>query len=243
MCGRYTLFTAAEELENRFGATFADPPEPRYNCAPGQSLPVVANDDPDTFRRFKWGLIPPWADDESAGNDRINARAETLDEKASFREAYERRRCLVPADGFYEWVRAGETKQPYRVAFDDDRPFAMAGLWERWEPTHTQTGLGDFGGGSGGDEAAGDSNDDTAAVESFTIVTTEPNDVVADLHHRMAVVLDPDAESTWLHGDPAAVEELLEPHTGDDWRAYPVSTRVNSPANDAADLIEPVESG
>ena len=241
MCGRYTLFTHADELESRFDATFEGPVEPRYNCAPGQSLPVIAIDDPDTFRRLKWGLIPSWADDQSAGNDRINARAETLDERASFEEAYERRRCLVPADGFYEWVRDGETKRPYRVAFDDDRPFAMAGLWERWEPTHAQAGLGDFGGGIGNRSDAGD--EQSAVVESFAIVTTEPNDVVSGLHHRMAVVLDPETESTWLHGDGEDVAGLLEPHVGEDWRAYPVSTRVNSPANDAPDLIDPVEAG
>ncbi|RLM88076.1 SOS response-associated peptidase [Halobellus sp. Atlit-38R] len=234
MCGRYTLFTPAEELASRFDATFEEPAEPRYNCAPGQSLPVLTNDDPDRFRRFKWGLIPSWADDEGVGNDLINARAETLAEKPSFEAAYERRRCLVPADGFYEWVQEGDAKQPYRVAFADDRPFAMAGLWERWEPSHTQTGLGDFGGGSGS-ESDGDD-----AVESFTIVTTEPNDVVADLHHRMAVVLDPDEEATWLHGDVEEAAELLDPSPGDEWEAYPVSTRVNSPANDAPALIEPV---
>ena len=235
MCGRYTLTTSAADLEERFGATFEDPPDPRYNCAPGQSLPVVADDTPDRFRAFKWGLIPSWADDASVGNDLINARAETVDEKPSFADAFERRRCLVPADGFYEWVDGdGGTKQPYRVALEDDRPFAMAGLWDRWEPTHTQTGLGDFGAGG---EAAQESD----AIESFTIVTTEPNDVVADLHHRMAVVLDPDEESTWLHGSPAEAAEVLDPHPSEGWRTYPVSTRVNSPANDAPDLIEPVE--
>ncbi|WP_256289824.1 SOS response-associated peptidase [Halobellus inordinatus] len=234
MCGRYTLFTPAEELASRFDATFEEPPEPRYNCAPGQSLPVLTNDDPDRFRRFKWGLVPSWADDEGVGNDLINARAETLAKKPSFEAAYERRRCLVPADGFYEWVEEGDAKQPYRVAFADDRPFAMAGLWERWEPSHTQTGLGDFGGGN---SAESDGDD---AVESFTIVTTEPNDVVADLHHRMAVVLDPDEEETWLHGDVEEAAELLDPSPADEWEAYPVSTRVNSPANDAPALIEPV---
>ncbi|WP_049987895.1 SOS response-associated peptidase, partial [Halobellus rufus] len=164
-------------------------------------------------------------------------RAETVDEKPSFAEAYERRRCLVPADGFYEWVQEDGGKQPYRVAFADDRPFAMAGLWERWEPTHTQTGLGDFGGGSGRSDAG-----DADVVESFTVLTTEPNGLVSDLHHRMAVVLDPDEESTWLHGDADEAGALLDTHTGDDWEAYPVSTRVNSPANDAADLIEPIEA-
>jgi putative SOS response-associated peptidase YedK len=234
MCGRYTLMTPAAELESRFDAAFDDPPEPRYNCAPGQSLPVVADDDPDRFQTFEWGLIPSWADDASVGNDLINARAETVEEKPSFEASFERRRCLVPADGFYEWVRDGETKQPYRVSFDDDRPFAMAGLWDRWEPTHTQTGLSDFGADSG---ATGDPD----AIESFTIVTTEPNDVVADLHHRMAVVLNPEEESTWLHGTPKDAAELLAPYPGDDWEAYPVSTRVNSPVNDVPDLIERVE--
>ncbi|WP_311171714.1 SOS response-associated peptidase [Halobellus ordinarius] len=238
MCGRYTLFTPAGELESRFDATFREPPGPRYNCAPGQLLPVITNDAPDEFRRLQWGLIPSWADDAAAGNDRINARAETLDEKPSFRDAYKQRRCLVPADGFYEWVETDGQKRPYRVAFADDRPFAMAGLWERWEPSHTQTGLGDFGGNAG----EGDIDSEPDVVESFSIVTTEPNDVVADLHHRMAVVLDPDEESTWLDGDTGAVEELLEPHRGDGWRAYPVSTRVNSPANDNPSLVEPVES-
>jgi putative SOS response-associated peptidase YedK len=234
MCGRYTLMTPASELEARFDATFEDSPEPRYNCAPGQSLPVVVSDDPDRFREFKWGLIPSWADDASVGNDLINARAETVAEKPSFAAAFERRRCLVPADGFYEWVDGGGgTKQPYRVVFGDDRPFAMAGLWDRWEPTHTQTGLGDFGAGGGSHESD--------VVESFTVVTTEPNDVVADLHHRMAVVLDPDEESTWLHGSTEAAARLLDPYPSEEWRTYPVSTRVNSPANDAPDLIEPVE--
>ncbi|RLM57543.1 SOS response-associated peptidase [Halobellus sp. Atlit-31R] len=235
MCGRYTLFTPAEALESRFDATFEEQTSPRYNCAPGQSLPVVTDDAPDRFQQFRWGLVPSWADDERVGNDLINARAETVAEKPSFEAAYEKRRCLVPADGFYEWVQDGDEKQPYRVSFADDRPFAMAGLWERWEPEHTQTGLGDFGGGSGAGR-----DDDADVVESFTIVTTEPNDVVADLHHRMAVVLDPEEEETWLHGDVDETARLLDPYPADEWRAYPVSTRVNSPANDAPELIEPV---
>ena len=234
MCGRYTLMTPAPELESRFDAAFDDSLEPRYNCAPGQSLPVIPSDDPDRVRTFDWGLIPSWADDASVGNDLINARSETVDEKPSFSDAFERRRCLVPADGFYEWVHESGSKQPYRVRLTDDRPFAMAGLWDRWEPTHTQTGLGDFGAGGGAD-------DDPDVVESFTIVTTEPNDTVADLHHRMAVVLDPDEEETWLHGDTTAAAGLLDPHPGDEWEAYPVSTRVNSPANDTPDLVERVD--
>ncbi|MFB6251267.1 MAG: SOS response-associated peptidase [Halobellus sp.] len=236
MCGRYTLFSPTEELEARFDAEFRGARTPRYNCAPGQSLPVIRNDAPDTFQQLKWGLVPSWADDERAGNDRINARAETIDEKSSFAEAYERRRCLVPADGFYEWVQQNGGKQPYRVAFADDRPFAMAGIWERWESEHTQTGLGDFGGG----DSDADANPDV--VESFAVVTTDPNDVVADLHHRMAVVLDPEEESTWLQGSTEEAARLLDPYPGEAWDAYPVSTRVNSPGNDDPSLIDPIEA-
>jgi putative SOS response-associated peptidase YedK len=233
MCGRYTLFTPPGKLEARFGAEPTRPLERRYNCAPGQELPVVTNDAPDEFRFLKWGLVPSWAASAKIGNDRINARAETVREKRSFADAYESRRCLVPSDGFYEWVNRGGSKQPYRVAFEDDRPFAMAGLWERWTPATKQTGLGDFGSGGPSREQE--------PLETFTIVTTEPNDLISELHNRMAVVLAPDEEETWLHGDPDEVAALLDPYPDDEWTAYPVSTRVNSPANDAPALIERVE--
>ena len=230
MCGRYTLFTPRERLEERFDASFRTSFEPRYNCAPGQQLPVVTSDAPESFSFMKWGLIPAWADDRSTSF--INARAETVREKRSFAEPFESRRCLVPADGFYEWAERGENKQPYRVAYEDDRPFAMAGLWERWRPPTRQTGLGEFGGGDTGE---------TELVETFTVVTTEPNAVVSDLHHRMAVVLSPGEESTWLHGSESAAFELLDPAPAADWHSYPVSTRVNSPANDGPELVEAVD--
>jgi putative SOS response-associated peptidase YedK len=243
MCGRYTLFTPAADLEARFDADFAGV-EPSYNCAPGQDLPVIADADPSAATRMEWGLTPSWADESF---DLINARAETVREKRSFAEAFERRRCLVPADGFYEWVdgggpggddsRGGTGKTPYRVAFGDDRPFAMAGLYERWEPPEpetTQTGLGAFGGGAGEEV----DSDDDGPTETFTVVTTEPNDLVADLHHRMAVILAPDEEETWLRGDADEAAALLDPHPADEMTAYPVSTRVNSPGVDAPELIE-----
>ncbi|MEF8852550.1 MAG: SOS response-associated peptidase [Haloarculaceae archaeon] len=235
MCGRYSLFTPPDRVESRFDAAFVEPFEPTYNAAPGQSLPVVTNEDPGAIRRFEWGLVPSWAEDRS-DFEFINARAETVARKRSFAEAYECRRCLVPADGFYEWVQREGGKQPYRVAVGDDELFAMAGLWERWEPPGTQTGLGDFGG-------SGTPATDPDPVETFTVVTTEPNDLVADLHHRMAVVLDPDEEETWLAGDTAEVADLLDPYPADRMRAYPVSTAVNSPANDSPALVEEVEVG
>ena len=227
MCGRYSLFTGTDELEARFDADFRAH-EPTYNCAPGEELPVITSERPDEARRLEWGLTPSWAD-ERRGH--INARAETVREKPSFEAAYESRRCLVPADGFYEWVEQEGSKQPYRVAFEDDRPFAMAGLYERWTPPATQTGLGDFGAGA----STGD-----GPVESFTVLTTEPNDLVADLHHRMAVILDPADEETWLHGTPEEAAEPLETHPATAMTAYPVSTRVNAAGNDGPELIEPV---
>jgi putative SOS response-associated peptidase YedK len=235
MCGRYSLVAAPDDVEERFDATFDFDFEPRYNAAPSQSLPVVTGEEPDTIQRLEWGLVPSWADDRSEF-EYINARAETLQEKRSFADAYERRRCLVPADGFYEWTQREGGKQPYRVALDDDSLFAMAGLWERWTPTQKQTGLGEFAGG-GGPDAEPD------PVETFTIVTTEPNDVVSELHHRMAVILDESEEQQWLTGDTDAVADLLDPYPGERMRAYPVSTAVNDPANDSPAVVREVDVG
>jgi putative SOS response-associated peptidase YedK len=228
MCGRYSLFAPQADIEARFDAAFAVDFEARYNAAPSQSLPVITGAEPDTIQRMEWGLVPSFADSRK-DHGYINARAETLAEKRSFADAYESRRCLVPADGMYEWVEQDGGKQPYRVALPDDELFAMAGLYERWEPPQRQTGLGEFGGsGSGGEDEI---------IETFTIVTTEPNDTVADLHHRMAVILDPDEESTWLSGDTA---DLLDPYDGT-MRTYPISTAVNSPSNDSPAIIEEVD--
>ena len=248
MCGRYSLFAPPSDIEARFDATFAFDFEARYNAAPSQSLPVITDADPDTIQRMEWGLVPSWADDRK-DHGYINARAETLAEKRSFAEAYESRRCLVPADGMYEWVARGERssangraatprddggKQPYRVALPDDAMFAMAGLYERWEPPQRQTGLGEFAAG-GGDDGGEDE-----VIETFTVVTTEPNDAVRDLHHRMAVILDPEEESTWLRADTATAADLLDPYDGE-MRTYPISTQVNSPSNDSPAIIEEVD--
>ena len=237
MCGRYSLFTAPEELEARFDARFAYEFEPRYNAAPSQELPVITATASDTIQRLEWGFVPRWADDSADGH--INARAETVDEKPAFARAYEGDadaesptggRCLVLADGFYEWADTDDGKRPYRVALEDDRPFAMAGLWERWTPDTVQTGLGSFGGGSPGA--------DPDPVDTFTILTTEPNAVVEPLHHRMAVVLEPDRETAWLE----EADVPLEPAPADDFRAYPVSTAVNDPSNDRPGLVREVDA-
>ncbi len=228
MCGRYSLFTPQTDLEERFDVTFGFDFEPRYNAAPSQRLPVITDADRGRVSRLEWGLVPRWADD--TGERHINARSETAAEKPAFADAYENRRCLVPADGFYEWTKQADGKRPYRVCLENDRPFAMAGLWERFTPKTKQTGLGEFAdGGSGTSESR--------SIETFTILTTEPNEVVEPLHHRMAVVLDPGEETAWLEGEDVP----FEPAPSDRFRSYPVSRAVNSPANDGPELVRPLE--
>jgi len=225
MCGRLSLFASPELVADRFDADPVRPLEPRYNVAPTQSHPVVRNDDPDAIRFPTWGLVPSWADDGGGGSGHVNARAETLADKPSFRAAFAERRCLVVVDGFYDWKETPTGKQPYRFEREDREPFALAGLWE---PSP-----------NGGDA-------------TFTVVTTEPNGVVEPVHHRMPVVLDPEDETRWLRGangddgggatpDPAeALADLLEPRPTPDLHAYPVPSSLGDPANDSPDLVEVV---
>ena len=212
MCGRSSLFVPQSELEQRFDATAVDPIVPRYNIAPREDLAVIRDDAPGEIRRHEWGLVPAWADDPDATRF-INARAETVEEKPSFREAAERRRCLVLADGFYEWQERADGKQPFRVEREDGGPFAMAGLYEPRDEGTT-----------------------------VTVITAPPNEVVAPLHHRMAVVLDPDEEGAWLAADdPDERAALLATPDPDPWHAYPVSEAVNDPSNDSPEVTEPVD--
>ncbi|MFB6218744.1 MAG: SOS response-associated peptidase [Halobacteriaceae archaeon] len=222
MCGRYTLYTPVPELERRFGATAEQEFEPRYNAAPGQDHPVVLDADPDTITAARWGLTPRWADEQQG---HINARAETVTEKPSFREAFEERRCLVPADGFYEWADG----QPHHVTVGDG-PFAMAGIYEPWTPPDRQAGLADFDG-----EVEG-----PGTVRTYAVLTTAPNDVVGDLHHRMSAILAPEEEREYLTADPERARELLDPCPGEEMAAYPVSEAVNDPGNDRPELVEPL---
>lgn len=222
MCGRFALYADGEQLAWRFGTPVPHPIAPRYNIAPSQ--PVLAlryNRDAKTreWTHFLWGLVPRWAQDVSMGNRMINARAESLREKPAFRNAYRYRRCIVPVSGFYEWKKVGRTKQPYFVRPADDQPMGLAGLWETWR------------------------SPDGSELETCTIITTDANAVIQPLHPRMAVVLSPDAYEAWLNPDTPldALEALLRP-APDDWLiAYPVSPRVNSPANDDPSLVVPLE--
>jgi|SRR5579883_1868812 len=224
MCGRYTLTTPAEAMQRLFGFTGALPNWPaRYNIAPTQPVPVVRLT-ADRRRReivqLRWGLVPAWAKDLSMGATLINARAEGIESKPAFRAAFRARRCLVPADSFFEWRKSGASRTPYRIGLaggtpEAMAPFAFAGLWERWTP-------------AGGE-----------AVESCTIVTTEANERLRDIHGRMPVILDPADFAAWLDPatPPAAALALLKPYPAEAMMLYPVSTRVNSVRFDDPDCI------
>ncbi len=221
MCGRFALTVELDALMEAFpGFTFPQTIAPRYNIAPIQAVPVIPNDNEAQVKLFRWGLIPFWAKDPAIGNRMINARAETLAEKPSFKAAYQYRRCLVLADGFYEWRKeAGRrAKTPYFIQLASGQPFAFAGLWEVWEQ-------------------------EAQPIYSCTIITTAPNAVVAPIHNRMPVVLAPAAYGQWLDPDvhdAKALQGLLKPYPAADMAAYEVSTVVNNPSNDVPECVEPV---
>ncbi len=221
MCGRYTLTSPLEGVRQLFD--FIERPNlaPRYNIAPTQDVAAVrlGDDGKRHLVQLRWGLIPSWAKDAAIGARLINARAESVAEKPSFRRAFAKRRCLLPADGFYEWKTEKGAKQPYRITMADGRPFAFAGLWEAWQ-----------------DREAGDT------LESCSIITTDATPALARIHGRMPVILDPEAFAIWLDPDaaPETLQALLKPYDGP-LTAHRVSPRVNKVANQDAALIEPLE--
>lgn len=221
MCGRFTLTADPNQLREAFPwLNVPDGVQPRYNVAPSQPVAVVPNNGKNQLDFFLWGLIPSWAKDPEIGNRMINARAETLTEKPSFRTAFRRRRCLILADGFYEWrlVPGQKVKIPTYIKLQSGTPFAFAGLWESWN------------------------SPDGSNILSCTIITAEPNSLVRDIHNRMPVILPRDAYQTWLEpGEPdiEGLKSLLRPYPAEEMTAYPVSRLVNSPANESAECILP----
>jgi len=229
MCGRFTLRTPLKDVVELFDLALTDSALPldfsesallpRYNIAPSQQVACVrfdADRQQRTLDWLKWGLIPRWADDPSIGNRMINARGETVATKPAFREAFRRRRCLLPADAFYEWKRHSGGKQPYLIQLEDKRPFAFAGLWEHWR--HGEL-----------------------AIDSCTIITTEANSLVSRLHDRMPVILNPESYKAWLDPqfeDREALERLLTAYPADRMTIEPVSRAVNSPHNDSPACVE-----
>ena len=217
MCGRYS-FAPDLEIANEHYNIVANPADvaANYNAAPTQLLPVITSEAPRKLSLFRWGLVPSWAKDVSVGNKLINARAESVDTKPSFRNAFKSRRCLVPADAFYEWKHAAGVKMkiPYRISIKEQPLFSMAGIWEQWE------------------------NPAGGLLQSFAIITTSANKLVAELHDRMPVILPPEAEQLWLSDvEIKQLLSLLQPFDARAMEAYPVSTRLNSPRNNSKELI------
>ncbi|HTZ80802.1 MAG TPA: SOS response-associated peptidase [Stellaceae bacterium] len=226
MCGRYVLRTPVEELRRVFDCIERPNLMPRYNIAPTQDVPVIRQrrkpPGERTLQMLRWGLVPGFAEDPKMGARLINARAETVAEKASFRTAFLKRRCLVPADGFYEWRADGTRKQPYLIQRRDRGVFAFAGLWDRWTPQEKREGEGpDF-------------------IDSFTIITTEANSLLRPLHERMPVILDADQYAPWLDPDgaPKRLLTMLKP-APEEWLSYgPVGVEVNAARAEGAGLVE-----
>lgn len=222
MCGRFTLTASQSEIATAFALADVPPLEPRYNIAPTQAIATVMQTAPQAervFRWLRWGLIPSWAKDPSIGNRLINARAETVHEKPSFRSAFRQRRCLIMADGFYEWQRQPKGKQPSYFRLTEQQPFAFAGLWEQWQPEGAE------------------------AITSCTLLTTVANDCLRPVHDRMPVILNPQDYETWLDPtlhDPDRLQSLLHPYPATAMEAFAVSSAVNRPSHDAPDCIQPI---
>ncbi|MGI9048444.1 MAG: SOS response-associated peptidase [Rubrobacteraceae bacterium] len=219
MCGRYTLATPVERLAEAFGVGGSLPElSPNYNVAPTQEVAAVLVDgDERRLEMLRWGLIPSWAKDPEIGARMINARSETVPEKPSFRSAFRKRRCLIPADGFYEWQKTNNGKQPFYARMRDGSPFAFAGLWESWR------------------------DNDGPEVRTCTILTTNPNELMAQVHNRMPVILPPDYYGLWLDPDAEedALTELFDSYPDEAMETYPVSRFVNSPSNNDERCGEP----
>lgn len=226
MCGRFTLRTPMTRLIDHFRAKTQLELKLRYNIAPTQQVAAIRAEGNDKHRQivtFHWGLIPSWADDPKIGNRMINARGESVAEKPSFRAAFKKRRCLILADGYYEWKKAGTKKQPFHIRMQDGSPFAFAGLWEQWRGTA-----------------------DGPALESCTIITTDASQLTQAVHDRMPVILDSEDYDLWLDpdfSDRETLEKLLIPNETAEMVAEPVSTHVNSPRNDDAACLVPADAG
>lgn len=222
MCGRYTLTAPGDAIVEAFELDSVPEVSPRYNIAPTQEVAILRKDRASGRRQLekvRWGLVPSWAQDPTIGNRMINARSETAAEKPAFRSAFKRQRCLVVADGFYEWRKNPDgSKQPFFIHLRDGRPFGIAGLWEHWEK-----GAEPF--------------------DSCALLTTGPNELMATIHDRMPVILPPEKYDAWLDSgtsDRAELESMLTPFDAARMEAYPVSRYVNSPANDSPRCLEPV---
>jgi len=218
MCGRFQLSVKGKVISERFNVeVFDEHYKPSFNCAPGQFLPVITNQEPKRLQLYHWGLIPSWSKDTRQAYQMINSRAETITEKPAFRKAFAAQRCLIPANGFFEWKKAA-VKQPFRIFLKSEAVFAMAGIWESWQQNN-----GDI-------------------IFSFSIITTKANKLMDPIHDRMPVILKPEHEQTWLQSnDIKQLQQFLMPLSDDSLERYPVSTRINSANQNDEKLLFPVD--
>jgi putative SOS response-associated peptidase YedK len=221
MCGRYTITITEDELIARY--MIEEPTnryhQPRFNVAPTQKVPVILNDEGVLkLDAFRWGLVPFWAKDTKIGYTMINARADTVTVKPAFKNAFKQRRCLIPADGFYEWKKTGSDKQPYRILLKDERIFSMAGQWETWNSPEGEK------------------------IYSCTIITTDPNELMVDIHDRMPMILSIEDEKKWLDKEQSVedLKAMLQPFPVEEMKAYPVSKDVGNVKNQGLELVEEI---
>lgn len=221
MCGRFTITDPMDEIVEKYAAIVSESFDyrPNYNAAPMQYIPaIIGSNSGNRLGTLRWGLVPSWADDDKIGNKMINARAETLAEKPAFSRLISSKRCIIPTNGFYEWKKVGTNKQPMRIVMTNDSIFSLAGLYDTWiDP-------------------------DGNKLSTCTIITTEPNSLMADIHNRMPVILRPEDEAMWLDKDANkdSVLDLLKPYPSDEMRAYKVSSEVGNVRNNNENLIKEV---
>lgn len=214
---RYSFSHSKEKAEKRFKVKFQDPWKPRYNIAPAQVVPVITNKNPKEFSFFKWGFIPNWSLNEGVASNLVNARSETVLSKVPFKQAVRSQRCLIPADGFFEWKKEGKLKVPYRITLNSDEAFAFAGVWDSWERP-----------------------EDSEIINSFSILTTEANSMVKEIHERMPVILSQELESSWLSDslNDSEIQMLLRPFDSDKMNYYKVNRIMNSTDYDVPECIQ-----
>ncbi|NBJ14062.1 MAG: SOS response-associated peptidase [Dehalobacter sp. 4CP] len=220
MCGRFILTLTFEEVAEILNIKDEIDWKPRYNIAPVQQVPVVVNDGANHLKLFQWGLVPSWSKDSSIGNKMINARAETVDTKPSFRHSFQRQRCMILTDGFYEWKREEKKKTPYRFMLADRTLFGFAGIWDSWM------------------------NPEGKTISSCAIITTEANELMAPIHNRMPVILDKEKEEVWLDAslsDSIVLKSLLVSYDAKKMNFYEVSSKVNSTKYDSIECIQPAD--
>ena len=220
MCGRFGITFEPIKIKTRFHVELTrEFSRPRYNIAPSQNSPVILNESPERITMCRWGLIPHWAKDQNIGYRMINARAETVDQKPAFKEPFRKHRCLVIADCFYEWKKTTDKKIPSLIQLKEREPFAFAGLYDTWK------------------------NEEGSEINSFSIITTDSNELVRDLHDRMPVILLPKNEKAWINeDDPDKLKDLLIPYPSNRMKSFQISSRINDPKNDSPDVIKPIKT-